>query len=91
VSTAAAEPHTVRGWLSTVDHKHLGKRYLATAIVFLLIGGVEALILRIQLARADQTLLTPEAYDQIFSMHAITMIFWYASPILSGSVTLFRS
>src|SRR5581483_6195140 len=77
-------PHTLRGWLSTVDHKHLGKRYLATAIVFLLAGGVEALILRLQLAHSDQSLLTPEAYNQIFTMHAITMIFWYAQPILSG-------
>lgn len=77
-------PHTTRGWFSTVDHKQLGKRYLATALLFLLVGGVEALILRVQLAYADQRLLTPEAYNQIFTMHAITMIFWYAAPILSG-------
>ncbi len=77
-------PKTIRGLLSTVDHKEIGKRYIATAIVFLLIGGIEALIMRIQLARPDQAILGPETYNQIFSMHGMTMIFWYASPILSG-------
>jgi cytochrome c oxidase subunit I len=78
------------GWLSTVDHKELGKRYLVTAFAFLILGGIEALIMRVQLARPDQHLLTPEQYNQIFSMHGITMIFLYAQPILSGfSVYLF--
>lgn len=56
----------VIGWLSTVDHKEIGIRYIVTAFVFLLVGGVEALIFRIQLARPDQTLLTPEQYNQLF-------------------------
>jgi cytochrome c oxidase subunit I len=77
-------PKTFRGLLATVDHKEIGKRYIATALAFLIIGGIEALIMRIQLARPDQNLLGPEAYDQIFTMHGMTMIFWYASPILSG-------
>ena len=77
-------PKTVYGWLSTVDHKDIGRRYLATAFIFLIVGGIEALIMRIQLASSDQSWLTPEAYNQIFTMHGITMIFWYASPILSG-------
>ena len=77
-------PHTVHGWLASVDHKDVGKRYLVTAFCFLLIGGVEAILIRTQLASPDQAVLTPEAYDQIFTMHGITMIFWYASPILSG-------
>jgi cytochrome c oxidase subunit I len=77
-------PHTLWGWFASVDHKDIGKRYLVTAFVFLLIGGVEALIIRVQLAQSNQSILTPEAYDQIFSMHGITMIYWYASPILSG-------
>ena len=79
-----ARPHTAYGWFATVDHKDLGIRYLFTAFCFLLIGGVEALLMRIQLARPEQNFLTPEMYDQIFSMHGITMIFWYAAPILSG-------
>jgi cytochrome c oxidase subunit I len=77
-------PKTLKGHLSTVDHKEIGKRYIITAMVFLLIGGIEALIMRIQLARPDQNILGPETYNQIFTMHGMTMIFWYAQPILSG-------
>ncbi|SDV46166.1 cytochrome c oxidase subunit I [Chitinasiproducens palmae] len=73
-----------RGWLSTVDHKTIGLRYLVTAFLFLMVGGIEALIMRVQLARPDQTLLTPEQYNQLFTMHGVTMIFLYALPILSG-------
>ncbi len=73
-----------RGWLSTVDHKTIGLRYIITAFLFLLIGGIEALIMRVQLAGPDQTLLTPEQYSQLFTMHGVTMIFLYALPILSG-------
>jgi cytochrome c oxidase subunit I len=77
-------PHTLYGALATVDHKQVGKRYLVTAFVFLILGGIEAALLRAQLARPGMRLLSPEAYNQIFSMHGITMLFWYASPILSG-------
>src|SRR5687768_1168159 len=73
-----------RGWLSTVDHKTIGLRYIVTAFLFLLIGGIEALIMRVQLAGPDLTLLTPEQYSQLFTMHGVTMIFLYALPILSG-------
>ncbi|MCB1949344.1 MAG: cytochrome c oxidase subunit I [Burkholderiales bacterium] len=73
-----------RGWFSTVDHKTIGIRYLITAFIFLIIGGIEALIMRAQLSLPDQTLLTPEQYNQLFTMHGITMIFLYALPILSG-------
>jgi cytochrome c oxidase subunit I+III len=69
-------PKTVKGWLSTVDHKELGKRYIATASTFLVIGGIEALILRLQLARPNQDLLGPETYNQMFTMHGMTMIWW---------------
>lgn len=73
-----------RGWLSTVDHKTIGLRYLVTAFFFLLVGGIEALLIRLQLARPNQAILTPEQYSQMFTMHGITMIFLYALPILSG-------
>jgi hypothetical protein len=72
------------GWLTTVDHKRIGHRYLVTALLFLVVGGVEAVLIRQQLARPEQRLLTPEVYKQIFSMHSITVIFWYVSPILTG-------
>jgi cytochrome c oxidase subunit I len=74
----------LRGWLSSVDHKEIGKRYLVTAFFFLLLGGVEALIMRTQLAGPNRTLLTPDQYNQLFTMHGVTMIFLYALPVLSG-------
>src|SRR6186997_1274376 len=77
-------PRTLWGWLSTVDHKDIGRRYLVTAFLFLLLGGIEALLIRLQLAIPENNMVGPEAYDQIFSMHGITMIFWYASPMLSA-------
>lgn len=72
------------GWISSVDHKSIGIRYIVTAFAFLLIGGIEALIMRVQLARPDQQILTPAQYNELFTMHGVSMIFWYASPILSG-------
>jgi cytochrome c oxidase subunit I+III len=78
---------TPRGWrgtLSSVDHKTIGLRYLVTSIVFLLIGGAEALLMRAQLAVSGQHLLSAAAYDEMFSMHGVTMIFLYAAPVLSG-------
>jgi len=72
------------GFLTSVDHKDIGKRYIVTAFAFLALGGIEAAVMRAQLARPDQHLLSPEQYDQLFSMHGMTMIFLYAMPILSG-------
>src|SRR5689334_18190281 len=77
-------PRSLVGALSTVDHKTIGLRYIVTALLFMVIGGVEALIMRVQLAGPDRADVSPEAYDQLFTMHGMTMIFWYASPILSG-------
>src|SRR5665213_3663798 len=74
----------VYGWLATVDHKTIGIRYLCTAFAFLLIGGVEALVLRVQLAQPDLKVLSPDSYNQLFSMHGVTMMFLYALPMLSG-------
>jgi cytochrome c oxidase subunit I len=74
----------LRGFLTSVDHKDIGKRYIVTAFVFLILGGVEALIMRMQLAGPNLSLLTPDQYNQLFSTHGMTMIFLYASPVLSG-------
>jgi cytochrome c oxidase subunit I len=84
-----ATPPTLYGWLSTVDHKEIGVRYLVTSFAFLLLGGVEALLIRLQLARPDQELLGPEAYNQVFTLHGLTMILWYAAPVLSGFANYF--
>jgi cytochrome c oxidase subunit I+III len=72
------------GWLCSVDHKQIGLRYIVTSFLFLLAGGIEAAVIRLQLARPDQHLLTPEQYNQLFTMHGVTMIFLYALPVLSG-------
>jgi len=72
------------GVLGTVDHKTIGKRYLITAFVFFLLGGLAASVMRWQLSRPEMHLLSPEAYNQLFTMHGVTMIFLFASPILSG-------
>ena len=72
------------GWLCSVDHKQIGLRYLVTAFAFLLAGGLEAAVIRVQLARPGVHLLSPEQYNQLFTMHGVTMIFLYALPVLSG-------
>ncbi|MEO8308804.1 MAG: cytochrome c oxidase subunit I [Pseudomonadota bacterium] len=77
-------PPGVRGFLSSVDHKKIGIRYIVTAFIFLVIGGLEALLMRLQLAHSDLQILSPQAYDQLFTMHGFTMIFLYAGPVLSG-------
>ena len=74
----------VYGVLATVDHKIIGRRYLVTSVVFLLLGGVEAALLRVQLATSGMRVLSPAMYDAVFTMHGLTMIFWYAAPVLSG-------
>ncbi|MGB7435621.1 MAG: cbb3-type cytochrome c oxidase subunit I, partial [Candidatus Acidiferrum sp.] len=77
-------PDTFWGWFSTVDHKEIGKRYLLTAVAFLLVGGVEALVMRLQLAFPNRGLIGSQSYIQLFTLHGMTMIWWYAAPILSG-------
>lgn len=77
-------PKSLIGWLSSVDHKEIGLRYIVTAFVLLLAGGAEAMLMRLQLAGPERHVLTPEAYNQLFTMHGVTMIFLYASPILTG-------
>src|SRR6201996_483286 len=72
------------GWLATVDHKEIGLRYIVTAFLFLIAGGLEALVFRVQLSWSNLHVLTPEQYDQLFTTHGMTMIFLYAGPVLSG-------
>lgn len=74
----------IKGFFSTVDHKEIGLRYIVTAFAFLIAGGVEALVFRLQISWSNLHLLTPEQYDQLFSTHGMTMIFLYAGPVLSG-------
>ncbi|HWV58873.1 MAG TPA: cytochrome c oxidase subunit I [Longimicrobiales bacterium] len=73
--------NTLWSWMTTVDHKRIGILYAVTSFFFLLVGGFEALLIRIQLAQPEMTFLSPEAYNQIFTMHGITMVFLVGMPI----------
>jgi cytochrome c oxidase subunit I+III len=74
----------LRGTLSEVDHQVIGKRFLLTAFAFFLLGGIEALLMRLQLARARQDILGPDLYNQMFTTHGTTMMFLFAVPVMSG-------
>ncbi len=80
----AHRDRTLLRWLSSVDHKVIGKLYLLAALLFFVIGGVEALLMRTQLAVANNHFLSPDAYNQIFTMHGVTMIFFVMMPALLG-------
>jgi len=71
----------VWGWLTTVDHKRIGVLYGVSAFLFLLVGGIEAGIMRLQLAQADSTLVSPDVFNQMFTMHGTTMIFMAIMPL----------
>ena len=76
-------------WLSSTDHKQLGILYLWMSLFFFLIGGIEALLIRIQLSVPELDFLSPELYNQIFTMHGTTMIFFAVMPLLIGYATYF--
>jgi cytochrome c oxidase subunit 1/cytochrome c oxidase subunit I+III len=75
----------ILGWLTTVDHKRIGLLYFWTTLVFFAVGGVEAMVMRTQLAQASQDLVSPETYDQLMTMHGVTMIFFFIIPITTGA------
>ncbi|MGH2736524.1 MAG: cytochrome c oxidase subunit I, partial [Actinomycetota bacterium] len=78
------EPPGLASAFTTVDHKRIGMRYLVTGLVFLVLGGIEALILRVQLAQPNLEVVDPETFNQLFTMHGTTMMFLFAVPTLSG-------
>jgi cytochrome c oxidase subunit I len=71
-------------WVSRTDHKHIGGMYMLSALLFAMAGGVEAMAMRAQLAQPNLKLLTPQLYNQIFTMHGTTMIFLVVVPVLIG-------
>ncbi|HTS17622.1 MAG TPA: cytochrome c oxidase subunit I [Verrucomicrobiae bacterium] len=87
--TAEQREHWKMAWLSTVDHKRIGILYMVTALVFFIIGGIEALFIRLQLAVPNNTLLNPDTYNMLFTMHGTTMIFLVAMPALFGLANYF--
>src|SRR5207249_6136604 len=71
-------------WIMTTDHKKIGIMYVVTAFFFFLVGGVDAMLIRTQLAQPNGKVLSPEVYNQVFTMHAVTMIFLFIMPMLTG-------
>src|SRR4051794_17404345 len=71
-------------WLSVTTHHAIGKRYIITAFIFLFIAGLEALVMRLQLATPENTLVHPDIYDRLFTVHGTTMMFLFAVPMMEG-------
>jgi cytochrome c oxidase subunit 1 len=71
-------------WVTTTDHKVIGLSYITTSILFFLVGGVLALVMRTQLARPDQNLVSPETYNEFFTMHGSIMIYLFVVPLAVG-------
>ena len=71
-------------WVTTVDHKRLGILYILYSLVFLIVGGIEAAIMRIQLIRPHNNFVSPEVFNRMFTMHGTTMIFFVVMPMLFG-------
>jgi cytochrome c oxidase subunit 1 len=84
-----AEKRGLWSWITTVDHKRIGILYGATAFLFFLTGGIEALIIRWQLAVPNNTLVTPEFYNELFTMHGTTMIFLAVMPLSAAFFNFF--
>jgi cytochrome c oxidase subunit 1 len=91
--TIALTPHAVatpslaerlHGWVTTVDHKRIGIMYIGFALIFLVIGGIEAVIMRMQLALPNNDFVSPQVFNRMFTMHGTTMIFFVAMPVLFG-------
>src|SRR6185437_4553964 len=72
------------GWLTTVDHKSIGKRYIITAFLMFIAGGIEAAMMRTQLARPENAFLGADRYNQIFTTHGTTMMFLFAVPMMTA-------
>jgi cytochrome c oxidase subunit I len=85
VRTPAARPpkkkNVIWDWMTTVDHKKIGILYGASALFFFVVGGIEAILIRIQLAVPENAFLSADVYNQIFTMHGTTMVFLVGMPI----------
>jgi len=84
VAQSSALGGGIGAWLTTTDHKRIGLLYIGTALVFFLIAVIFAVLMRTQLMRPEMGFLSPEAYNQIFSMHGTTMVFLFGMPMLIG-------
>jgi cytochrome c oxidase subunit I+III len=82
LARAWKNPRGFIGWLSEVDHKAIGRRFIVTAFIWFILGGLLAAMMRVQLARPENTFLGPDLYNQVFTMHGTTMMFLFAVPVV---------
>lgn len=87
--TSAREPRPLmlemlHAWVTTVDHKKIGLMYIGYALIFLVIAGLEAIVMRVQLAVPQNSLVSPQVFNRMFTMHGTTMVFFVGMPILFG-------
>ena len=74
----------VMSWIATVDHKRIGILYITTTLLFFVAGGVLAVLMRTQLAQANEDFITRDRYNELFTLHGVTMVFLVIVPILAG-------
>src|ERR1700722_9088478 len=86
---AKPEPRGWASWITTTDHKRIGIMYMVTTFVFFILGGIEALMIRLQLGLPNNTLVSPQIYNQLFTMHGTTMIFLFVVPMMAGLANYF--
>ena len=83
------DPPTLKGWICTLDHKAIARRFIVTALLFFLAGGVLGGLMRHQLSAPGKALVGPDLYNQVFSMHGTTMMFLFAVPVMQGVALYF--
>src|SRR3979411_1450463 len=86
---AEREPRGWTSWITTTDHKRIGIMYIVTTFLFFCLGGVEALMMRLQLGGPAHTRVPPTVYNQLFTMHGTTMIFLFVVPMMAGLANYF--
>ena len=86
---AWGDPPTLKGWICTLDHKAIARRFVVTALLFFFAGGVLGGLMRHQLAGPGKTLVGPDLYNQVFTMHGTTMMFLFAVPVMQGVALYF--
>jgi cytochrome c oxidase subunit 1 len=86
---AWSDPPTLKGWICTLDHKAIARRFIVTALLFFFAGGVLGGLMRHQLSAPGKTLVGPDLYNQVFTMHGTTMMFLFAVPVMQGVALYF--
>src|SRR6059058_2134025 len=78
------DPPGIYGWICAINHKTIAKRFMVTTFVFFVLGGILALMVRLQLAQPNSRVVGPDLYNQLFTMHGSTMMFLFAVPVMQA-------